>query len=123
MTVADWVAFGRMLLTGGTAPDGRHVLSEASVRAMTTDQTTPAQRAPGGLFLEDGQGWGYGGSIDLAAAAPGLVPGRYGWVGGTGTSAYVTPSTSTVAVLFTQLGADSPELAAWVRDFWRYAAA
>ncbi|WP_433084178.1 serine hydrolase domain-containing protein [Dactylosporangium sp. CA-052675] len=122
MTAADWVAFGRMLLRGGTAPDGRRVLSEASVRAMTTDRTTPAQRASAGLFLEEGQGWGYGGSVDLTAAGPGLVPGRYGWVGGTGTSAYVTPSTSTVAVLFTQLGADGPGLPAWVRDFWRYAA-
>ncbi|WP_426510555.1 serine hydrolase domain-containing protein [Dactylosporangium sp. McL0621] len=123
MTAGDWVAFGRMLLAGGVAPDGRRVLAEASVRAMTTDATTSAQRAPARLFLEEGQGWGYGGSVDLAAAGPGLVPGRYGWVGGTGTSAYVTPATSTVGVLFTQVNATSPVTPPWMVDFWRYTAA
>ncbi|WP_432986606.1 serine hydrolase domain-containing protein [Dactylosporangium sp. CA-233914] len=122
MTAPDWAAFGRMLLAGGVAPGGRRILSEAAVRAMTTDQTTPAQRAPAGLFLEPGQGWGYGGSVDLSASAPGLVPGRYRWVGGTGTSAYVTPSSGTVAVLFTQAGAPAPITPSWIRDFWRYTA-
>jgi CubicO group peptidase (beta-lactamase class C family) len=50
------------------------------------------------------------------------VPGRYGWVGGTGTSAHITPSTGTVAILLTQVAADSPTAPAWMRDFWRYAA-
>ena len=44
-----------------------------------------AQRDTGGLFLE-GQGWGFGGSVDIAAIDPWNVPGRYGWVGGTGTA-------------------------------------
>jgi CubicO group peptidase (beta-lactamase class C family) len=116
------VAFGRMLLARGVAADGRRVLSEAAVHAMTTDQTTPQQRAPGALFLEDGQGWGFGGSVDLTAGAPGHTPGRYGWVGGTGTSAYVTASSGTVAVLFTQVAAQGPVSPAWMRDFWRLAA-
>ena len=40
------------------------------------------------MFLE-GQGWGFGGSVDVAATEPWNVPGRYGWVGGTGTAAHV----------------------------------
>ena len=74
----------------------------------------------GELFLE-GQGWGFGGSVDVAAIDPWNVPGRYGWVGGTGTSAHITPSTGTVAILLTQVAADGPVPPEWMRDFWRYA--
>ncbi|MGE5289119.1 MAG: hypothetical protein ACM3ML_18370 [Micromonosporaceae bacterium] len=88
---------------------------------MTTDHTTPAQRQIGKLFLE-GQGWGFGGSVDTAVINPWNVPGRYGWVGGTGTSAYITPATGTIAILLTQVGVDSPVPQPWHLDFWRYAA-
>jgi len=50
------------------------------------------------------------------------VPGRYGWVGGTGTSAHIMPSSGAVAILLTQIEADSPVPQEWMRDFWRYAA-
>jgi CubicO group peptidase (beta-lactamase class C family) len=120
-TAGDWVAFGRMLLAEGAAPSGKRVLGAESVRLMTTDHTTAAQREIGALFLE-GQGWGMGGSVDIAATDPWTVPGRYGWVGGTGTTAHVVPATGTVAVLLTQVGADSPVTPAWMRDFWRHAA-
>jgi CubicO group peptidase (beta-lactamase class C family) len=120
-TADDWLAFARMLLAGGTAADGRRLLAADSVRLMTTDHTTPAQREIGKLFL-DGQGWGFGGGVDIAATDPWNVPGRYGWVGGTGTSAHITPSTGTVAILLTQVAADSPVPQPWLPDFWRYAA-
>ncbi len=120
-TADDWLAFARMLLAGGTAADGRRLLTADSVRLMTTDHTTPAQRQIGKLFLE-GQGWGFGGSVDIAVINPWNVPGRYGWVGGTGTSAYITPATGTIAILLTQVGVDSPVPQPWHLDFWRYAA-
>ena len=120
-TAGDWLAFGKMLLAGGVTPSGRRLLSAASVQLMTSDHTTAAQREIGVLFLE-GQGWGFGGSVDIAAIDPWNVPGRYGWVGGTGTSAHIVPSTGTVAILFTQVAADSPIPPGWMRDFWRYAA-
>lgn len=120
-TAGDWLAFGQMLLAGGVTPGGRRLLSAASVQLMTSDHTTAAQREIGALFLE-GQGWGFGGSVDIAAIDRWNVPGRYGWVGGTGTSAHIVPSTGTVAILFTQVAADSPVPPGWMRDFWRYAA-
>ncbi|GAA5176032.1 serine hydrolase domain-containing protein [Pseudonocardia eucalypti] len=120
-TLDDWLAFARMLLAGGATTDGRRVLTEESVRLMTTDHTTPAQRDIGALFLE-GQGWGMGGSVDIAATEPWNVPGRYGWVGGTGTSAHIVPATGGVAILLTQVGEDSPVAPEWMRAFWRYAA-
>ena len=120
-TAGDWLAFAQMLLAGGVTAGGRRLLSAGSVQLMTSDHTTAAQREIGALFLE-GQGWGFGGSVDIAAIDPWNVPGRYGWVGGTGTSAHIVPSTGTVAILFTQVAADSPVAPEWMRDFWRYAA-
>ncbi|BBA98676.1 putative beta-lactamase [Actinacidiphila reveromycinica] len=121
-TVDDWLAFGRMLLAEGATADGRRLLSARSVRLMTTDHLTGAQRAACPLFLE-GQGWGFGGAVDVEAVSPWNVPGRYGWVGGTGTSAHVVPATGAVHVLLTQLAATGPVHARQQRDFWRYAAA
>jgi CubicO group peptidase (beta-lactamase class C family) len=119
-TVDDWLAFGQMLLAEGITPSGRRLLSADSVRLMTTDHTTQAQREIGKLFLE-GQGWGFGGSVDIAPIDPWNIPGRYGWVGGTGTTAHITPSTGTVAILLTQVATDGPTTPEWMRDFWRYA--
>jgi CubicO group peptidase (beta-lactamase class C family) len=119
-TAGDWLAFGRMLLAGGTTAGGKRLLTADSVRLMTTDHTTPRQRELCQLFLE-GQGWGFGGSVDITPIDPWNVPGRYGWVGGTGTSAHLTPSTGTIAILLTQVAADSPVPPQWMRDFWQYA--
>ncbi|MFD9357022.1 serine hydrolase domain-containing protein [Streptomyces sp. NPDC060031] len=112
----DLYAFTRMLLDGGGP-----LLSADSVQRMTTDWLTPAQRAGAELFLE-GQGWGFGGSVDVAPVDPWNVPGRYGWVGGTGTAAHVTPSTGAVSILLTQLELSSPTPPALMREFWTYAA-
>ncbi len=119
-TVDDLYAFGRMLLNEGAA-DGRQLLSAQSVRLMTTDYLTAQQRAESELFLE-GQGWGFGGSVDVTTRDPWNVPGRYGWVGGSGTAAHIVPATGTVSVLLTQASMTGPTPPAIMRDFWRYAA-
>ncbi|MFF0157822.1 serine hydrolase domain-containing protein [Streptomyces sp. NPDC005263] len=119
-TADDWLAFARMLLAGGTA-NGRRLLSATSVSRMTTNHLTARQRELGALFMED-QGWGYGGSVDVSPVAPWNVPGRYGWVGGTGTTAHIVPPTGTVTILLTQLGMRGPTPTDLMRDFWRAAA-
>ncbi|WP_322938476.1 serine hydrolase domain-containing protein [Nocardioides bizhenqiangii] len=103
-TVDDWHAFGRMLLAGGVH-DGHRVLAEESVTAMMTSYI---DGGPGHPFL-GGQGWGFGGSVDIRQIDPWNVPGRYGWVGGTGTAGYVIPSSDTVVVWLTQVELRSPE--------------
>lgn len=118
-TVDDWYAFARMLLGDGSL-DGRRVLSPESVRAMTTNQLSLPQRTAGGLFLGE-QGWGYGGSVDIEPTNPWNLPGRYGWTGGTGTSAYIVPATGAVTILLTQVGVTSPVTPRWQEDFWRFA--
>ncbi|THA77778.1 class A beta-lactamase-related serine hydrolase [Streptomyces sp. A0642] len=119
-TARDWYAFGRMLLAGGTAGD-RALLTRASVRQMTTDHLTAAQRKASGLFTE-GQGWGFGGSVDVEKTDPWNVPGRYGWVGGTGTTAHIIPATGTVAIMLSQVEMAGPKPPGTMRDFWRYVA-
>ena len=106
-TLSDWHRFGRMLLA-----DGGALLSPESVRLMTTDHLTQEQRDASTLFLE-GAGWGFGGAV--------AADGRYGWVGGTGTSAHVAPSSGTVGILLTQLQLTGPTPTQFMREFWRYA--
>ncbi|MFJ1971224.1 serine hydrolase domain-containing protein [Streptomyces sp. NPDC087903] len=116
-TADDWLAFARMLLDGGTA-NGHRLLSPTSVSRMTTNHLTARQRQIGSLFLED-QGWGYGASVDVTPAAPWNIPGRYGWVGGTGTTAHIVPSRGTVTILLTQVAMDNPTPTQLMRAFWR----
>jgi CubicO group peptidase (beta-lactamase class C family) len=106
-TLADWHRFGRMLLA-----DGDGLLSPGSVRLMTTNHLTREQRDASTLFLE-GAGWGFGGAVE--------DDGRYGWVGGTGTSAHVAPATGTVGVLLTQVQMTGPTPQPLMRAFWGYA--
>ncbi|MEV5574909.1 serine hydrolase domain-containing protein [Spirillospora sp. NPDC052269] len=114
-TVDDWAALGRMLLA-----DGGGLLSPASVRLMLSDHTTPAQRDAVRLFLQ-GQGWGFGGAVDINEDEPWARPGRYWWTGGTGTTAQIDPSTNTVAVLLTQVEMESPVPPPLMTAFWTYA--
>ena len=116
-TADDWLAFARLLLNTGTSPDGHRLLTATSVSRMTTNHLTAEQRDAVPLFLE-GQGWGYGGQVDVTPADPWNVPGRYGWVGGTGTTAHITPATGTVAILLTQAAMSNPTPTPVMRDFW-----
>jgi CubicO group peptidase (beta-lactamase class C family) len=119
-TVDDWWAFAQMLLGGGEA-NGARILGSDSVDQMMTDYLTDAQREASRLFIE-GQGWGFGGQVDVATIDPWNVVGRYGWIGGSGTTAFVTPSTGAVDVLFTQRAMTGPTPPEIMREFWRYAA-
>lgn len=119
-TVDDQLAFGRMLLAQGEGPS-RRLLSEGSVREMMSDQIRPEQREMCGFFL-DGQGWGFGGSVDIEVLNPWNVPGRYGWVGGTGTAAYVDPQHGSVSVILTQVELGGPNSTRVLESFWTAAA-
>ena len=117
-TVDDWHAFGRMLLTGGMH-EGQRVLQEESVAAMMTPHFDGGPDHP----LLDGQAWGFGGSVDVRQTHPWHVPGRYGWVGGTGTAGYVVPATGTVVVWMSQVELRSPGDFAAMSKVLEYAAA
>jgi CubicO group peptidase (beta-lactamase class C family) len=115
-TAADLLRFQRMLVAGGG-----EVLPARSVAEMMTDQLSPAIRATDSVFL-DGQSWGYGGGVDIEPRRPWNVIGRYGWVGGTGTSAYVVPSDGSIAILLTQTELGGADSARVLEAFWAAAA-
>ncbi len=115
-TLHDVLAFQRMLLNRGG-----ELLPEDLVTAMMSDQLTPEIRSTDTVFL-DGQSWGFGGSVDIAAIQPWNSTGRYGWVGGTGTSAYVVPAERSVAVLLTQVELGGPTGSQVIEGFWSAAA-
>jgi hypothetical protein len=73
-----------------------------------------------GLIL-DGQGSGYGGSVDIEPTNPWNILGRHGCTGGAGTSAHVVPATRSVVFLLAQVGDTGPHRPAWQLDFWRHA--
>jgi CubicO group peptidase (beta-lactamase class C family) len=99
-TVDDYLAFSRLLLNNGVHKDER-LLSEKSVKLMTTNHLTPEQMAGGGPVLA-GQGWGFGMAVVTAPDEVSPVPGRYGWYGGYGTSWFNDPNQDLVAIAMTQ---------------------
>ena len=100
-------------LVGGGAP----LLGPASVAALTADSLTPAQRAAAAGFLGPGVSWGLQTGVDVEPVEPWTTPGRFGWDGGTGTSAWADPARDVVAVLLTGRLWSGPDDEP--RDFWR----
>lgn len=98
------------------ADGGAPVLTADEVALLTTDALTDAQRRSAQTFLDEGESWGLGTGVDVAAVRPWQAPGRWGWTGGTGTTAYVDPTRDTVAVLLTQRAMTGP--LDGFDDFW-----
>jgi CubicO group peptidase (beta-lactamase class C family) len=119
-TIDDYFAFSRLMLNKGRL--GREqLLSRATVELMTTDQLTPAQRAGSELFFGDFGSWGFGMAVDIKRTDIFRTPGRFGWDGGLGTSAYTDPAEGMIGILFTQRLMDSPQQPHMYSDFWTLA--
>jgi CubicO group peptidase (beta-lactamase class C family) len=98
-TVDDLYAFAQMLLRGGSP-----VLSADSVRTMSSDQVTAAQRSGQEAFLGD-RSWGLCQSVVIS----GKRAGAFGWDGGLGSSFLVDPVRDLVVVVLTQRLFDSAQ--------------
>jgi CubicO group peptidase (beta-lactamase class C family) len=59
--------------------------------------------------------------VNIHRDEPWTVPGRFGWDGGFGTSAYSDPTNDFIGILLTQRSMDSPEPPAVFNDFWTHA--
>ena len=88
---------------------------------MTSDQLTPAQRAGSEIFFGAYSSWGFGMAVDIQRNDIFRTPGRFGWTGGLGTSAYTDPAEGMIGILFTQRMMDSPEPPKVFTDFWTLA--
>ncbi|MFD0902222.1 serine hydrolase domain-containing protein [Actinomadura sediminis] len=116
VATADDVAafFGAMLDGGGP------VLTRALVEPMTSDHLTPAQRA-GAEPLPGTSGWGFGVAVETRRSGPAARPGRFGWQGGLGTTAFADPAGDVVGVLCTQVAVWAPGMQRLMADFWNQA--
>ena len=127
-TADDLYAFASMLAQDGLAanglarPRGGRLLSAASVRLMTRDRMTAAERAESRIFVGDHSGWGLmmlvpaGGVVNPADNSK--IPGGFGWDGGSGTAWRTDTSRGLTGILLTQRMATSPEPVPLVTDFW-----
>jgi CubicO group peptidase (beta-lactamase class C family) len=119
-TIDDYFAFCHMLLNKGRL--GREqILSPASVELMTSDQLTADQRAGAELFFGQHSSWGFGLAVDIGRTEIFHTPGRFGWSGGLGTTAYTDPAKDMIGILFTQRMLDSPQPPRAFIDFWTLA--
>ena len=116
-TVDDCHAFCRLLLNHGRHGNAQ-ILSRASVALMTTDQLTPENRIGAGPFFGDHSSWGFGMAVGTRRTDIYQTPGRYGWDGGYGVSAYTDPVEGLIGILFTQCLLDSPVAPKTFSDFW-----
>src|SRR5258705_5214598 len=99
-TIDDYLAFARLLLKDGVHKS-RRLLSERSVRLMTSNHLSPEQMAIPDP-IRGGQGWGLGMALVTAPDEVSNEPGRYGWNGGYGTFWFNDPSRDLVAIAMSQ---------------------
>ncbi|MFA6312817.1 MAG: serine hydrolase domain-containing protein [Sterolibacterium sp.] len=118
-TIDDYFAFSRMLLNKGRHGD-RQIVSRAAVALMTSDQLTSEQRAGSEIFFGAYRSWGFGMAVDIRRDEILRTPGRFGWDGGLGTSAYTDPAEGMIGILFTQRMMESLEPQVFT-DFWTLA--
>jgi CubicO group peptidase (beta-lactamase class C family) len=119
-TADDFFAFYRMMLNYGVLGKER-MLSRRSVELMTMDHLLPSLRAGAELFMGEHSSWGLGMSVAIKRTQPWFTPGRFGWDGGFGTSAYGDPKEDFVGILMTQRMMTSPKPPAIYDDFWTLA--
>jgi CubicO group peptidase (beta-lactamase class C family) len=119
-TIDDYFAFSRMLLNKGRRGN-EQILSRTAVELMTSDQVTPEQRAGSEMFFGNYRSWGFVMSVDIRRDELFHNPGRFGWDGGLGTTAYTDPAENMIGILFTQRMMESPEPPKVFSDFWTLA--
>ena len=104
-TADDLLAFALMFTCAGAG-----VLSAESVRAMTSDQLTDAQKARGGLGRDffKGRSWSFCQAVHSGGA--------FGWDGGFGSSWLVDPAHDLIVIVLTQRQFESPDLPRVHRD-------
>ena len=119
-TADDYLAFFRMMLNKGLHGRER-ILSRASVELMTTDHLTAEQKVGAELFFGENRSWGMGMAVTTRRDDLWDSPGRFGWDGGYGTSAYADPAEDLVGILLTQRMMGPSGLPRIYTDFWNTA--
>ena len=110
-TLADYMRFGRLLLTG-QGPDGDRILAPKTHALLQQNRITADQMPISiGAAPMPGYGWGLTGQVmvDPAAALAPISQGEFGWAGAASTFFWVDPSADLLGVVMTQfLGSALP---------------
>lgn len=118
-TCNDYLAFANMLLGQGTY-DGGKLLSAESVKLMTSDSLTAAQKSRSGAIPLDFSTHTWGMGLAVATADGQEWPeGSYGWSGGLGTTWDSNPQDGLIAICLTQVAMASPTSMRVFEDFWQ----
>jgi CubicO group peptidase (beta-lactamase class C family) len=112
-TAPDFLSFLECLLD-----DGGDVLSADAVTLMRTDQLDDRQRGSIRPFVGGGRSWGLGGEVVLRRELTAVQAGGFGWMGGTGTTAYIDPERRLAGVLMTQRAMESSQPPESFVRFW-----
>lgn len=103
-TLPDYARFAQMLLSGG-AWQGMQILRPESVKAMTTNHLSPAQRRS--YNWDDCPGYGYGYAVrvmtDQSLSCYLEQNGSFGWNGAAGVSMRIDPQRELAVLFGTQL--------------------
>jgi CubicO group peptidase (beta-lactamase class C family) len=95
-TAADVAAFGQMVLRGGKSSDGKQLISEASVREMTSTQTGEINKGEGGYGL------GFSTTRKSKGETGPVVAGPCGHGGAFSTNLWIDPDRKLVMVYMVQ---------------------
>lgn len=79
------------------------------VPQATTSQLDAGQQLGLAELVGTGVGWGWCTSVETGRPHPWSAPGRWGWTGGSGTSAYVDPSRDLIGVVMSQRFMTGPQ--------------
>ncbi|MGN6199241.1 serine hydrolase domain-containing protein [Humibacter sp.] len=101
-TVPEFVSILTAIAEGDIAP-------AELVRQATTSQLDARQQLGLAELAGPGIGWGWCTSVETGRLHPWSAPGRWGWTGGSGTSAYVDPSRDLIGVVMSQRFMTGPQ--------------
>jgi CubicO group peptidase (beta-lactamase class C family) len=102
-TAEDYYRFAQMLLNGGKL-DGHRILSQATVKLMTSNHLSPELLAGhfgiGNAQMRPGFGYGYNGAVEFDPQTANLPDGKgtYQWDGAAGTWFWIDPTNDIVFV-------------------------
>ncbi|MFZ1994240.1 MAG: serine hydrolase domain-containing protein [Solirubrobacteraceae bacterium] len=112
-TARDYLTFQRMLLAGGTAPDGTTLLAPATVQAMFANQIGPLDfpaeirtvdpQSAFGLALGPGYKWGHGLLLNTSDQPGRRRAGSGAWMGLFNTFFWIDPAAGVTGAIYTQV--------------------
>lgn len=106
-TIKDYAAFCRMMLAGGKAPDGTHIVGRKTIELFVHGATTDAMRAASEWLSDELAGYSYGNLLrvleDPVKQKSNGSKGEYGWDGLPGNYFMIDPEEDLFLIYMQQI--------------------